>query len=400
MKQSISDFSAFGGRPAFVRPLHVAQVNLPPWDELEAAFRGIFERRYFANHGPLVRELEARIATLLGVKHAVCVTNGTIALMIMAAALELEGEVIVPAFTFPATAQALVWAGLTPVLCDVDPATHMVSEATLAPCITRRSAAILAVHLWGRPCSPAKLEDFAAKYDLKLIFDACHAFDGASDGRRIGTFGAGEAFSFHATKVVSGGEGGCVTTNDDRLAARLRTIRSFHPSETLAPVPKRMNGKMSEAQAAMTLLGLDHLPENVAANRRRHEAFRRGLAGIPGIELLTYAPEERNSHQYVVLEVDSEESGIDRDLLLDVLAVENVICRRHFSPGLHRIPALAEFAASTGTFPGTDRLCRRLLQLPNSQSMSETDVDALCRLIRAIQQHSSAIVNARSMMRP
>ena len=400
MKKSIADLAAFGGRPAFATPLYVAQVNLPPWREVEASFRGIFQRRYFANHGPLVRQLEERIAGLIGVRHVVCVTNGTVALTILAAALEVQGEVIVPAFTFPATAQALSWAGLTPVLCDVDPATHMLSEATVAPWITQRTAAILAVHLWGRPCSPQRLEEYAEKRGVKLMFDACHAFDGASHGRRIGTFGAGEAFSFHATKVVSGGEGGCVTTNDDELAARLRTIRSFHPSETLARVPMRMNGKMSEAQAAMALLGLDHLAENVAANRGRYEAFRRGLAGIPGVSLLAYAPEERNSYQYIVLDVDAAASGIERDRFISLLAAENVICRRHFYPGLHRMASLSGQRADSGAFPGTDYLSSRLMQVPNSQSMTVADVDTLCDVIRTLQQQAPAIRSAQGSLQP
>jgi len=399
VKGSLSDLAIFGGAPAFAKPLHVAQVNLPPWHEIEASFRAIFERRYFANHGPLVGELEARISSLLGVQHAICVTNGTVALTILAAALEIRGEVIVPAFTFPATAQALSWAGLAPVLCDVDPETHMASEATITPCITPRTKAILAVHLWGRPCTPEKLEALAAKHGLSLIFDACHAFDGASRGRKIGTFGAGEAFSFHATKVVSGGEGGCITTNDKGLAERLRTIRSFHPSETFCQVEKRMNGKMSEAQAAMTLLGLDHLPANVAANRRRHEAFRHGLAGIPGVTSVAYAPAESNSYQYMVLEIEPEKIGIDRDTIMDLLAAENVICRRHFSPGLHRIPPFSTASASRMAFPGTDYLCRRLLQLPNSQSMTEEDVETVCALIRTICNEASGISDALGRLR-
>ena len=400
MKRRVGDFAAFGGTPAFPAPLHVAQVNLPPWPEVEASFRGIFERRYFANHGPLVRELEARLVELIGTRHAVCVTNGTVALTVLAATLRAGSEVIVPAFTFPATVQALSWAGLTPVLCDVDPATHMVTEATLAPCITERSSAILAVHLWGRPCQPERLEAFAAKHGLKLFFDACHGIGCSSGGRRIGSFGDGEAFSFHATKVVSGGEGGCVTTRDDDIAARLRTIRNFHPSETFCAVPKRMNGKMSEAQAAMTLLGLKHFSENVAANRRRYALFQRGLAGIPGASLLEYPADDSNNYQYIVLDIDAAKAGVERDVFLDLLAAENVLCRRHFSPGIHKMPPYRNGVKDPGAFAGTDQLCARLMQLPNSQTMTETDVETICDLIRSMQLQAPAIRNARRKSRP
>jgi len=399
VKRRIGEWAAFGGAPAFSAPLHVAQVNLPPWHEVEASFRGIFERRYFANHGPLVRELEGRLAELFGVRHAVCVTNGTVALTVLAATLGLEGEVIVPAFTFPATVQAISWAGLTPVLCDVDPTTHMVTEDTLGPCITGRTAAILAVHLWGRPCQPERLESFAARHGLKLFFDACHGIGGTCGGRRIGGFGDGEAFSFHATKVVGGGEGGCVTTNDDDTAAKLRTIRNFHPSETFCAVPMRMNGKMSEAQAAMTLLGLKYFAENVAANRRRYAFFQRGLAGISGVSLLEYSADESNNYQYIVLEIDAAKAGLERDVFLELLAAENVLCRRHFSPGIHRMPPYRTGVKDPGMFTGTDHLCARVMQLPNSQTMTEADVDAVCGLIRSIQQQAPAIRDARGKPR-
>jgi len=395
VKQRIDDFAAFGGAPAFATPLHVAQINLPPWTEVEAAFRGIFDRRYFANHGPLVRELEARLAALLGAKHAVCVTNGTVALTIMVATLPGKTEVIVPAYTFPATVQAISWAGLTPVLCDVDPATHMVTEATLAPCLTERTAAVLAVHLWGQPCQPERLEAFCAKHRLKLFFDACHGIGSSSGGRRIGSFGDAESFSFHATKVVGGGEGGCVTTRDDETAAKLRTIRNFHPSETFCAVPMRMNGKMSEAQAAMTLLSLDHFQENVAANRRRYAWFQRGLAGIPGVSLLEYSSDNTNNYQYIVLEIDAAAAGVDRDAFLEVLGAENVLCRRHFSPGIHKMPPYRDSVKNPADFSATDRLCARVLQVPNSQTMGQPEVEALCGLIRSIQLQAPAIRDAR-----
>lgn len=391
MKKRVDDFAIFGGKTVFDRPLHVAQVNLPSWEEVVSAFHGIFERRYFANHGPLVRELDQRFAEFIGAKHAVCVTNGTVALIILAKALDLSGEVVVPAFTSPATVQALSWAGLTPVLCDVDSNTQMITPETMAPHISPRTSGILCVHLWARPCEPERLEAFATERGLLLFFDACHAIGRTCNGRRIGTFGAGEAFSFNATRIVNGGEGGCITTNNAQLAAKLRTIRSFHPSETFADVPMRMNGKMSEAQAALALLSLKEYPKNVTANRRRYEAYRCGLSGIPDVSLLEYGLEFDNNYQYIVVEIDPEHSGLHRDIFLNLLSAEGVICRRDFYPGIHRMLPYSTMLTTTDNFPVTDWLSNRLLQLPNSQVMSEGDVDRICSLIRNIQQFAEPI---------
>jgi dTDP-4-amino-4,6-dideoxygalactose transaminase len=264
----------------------------------------------------------------------------------------------------------------------------MISAGIVEPLITARTCGVLGVHVWGRACDPDGLQALCERRGLALMFDACHAVGSTHRGVPIGGFGAGEAFSFHATKVLNGGEGGCITTNDAGLAARLRTIRNFHPGETFVPVPTRMNGKMSEAQAALALLSLRQLPASIEANRRRHAAYAAVLGEVPGLELLQYDPGEANSHQYVVVEIDPELSGLDRDVLLTALQAENILCRRHFYPGLHRMPP---FAAAGQTLPVTDRLCRRLLQLPNSQSMTVEDATRVGETILSIHASREAL---------
>lgn len=381
----VADLALFGGAPAFAQPLHVGQLNPPPLEAVETAFRAIFERRWYANHGPLVRQFEPAFADFLGVRHAVAVTNGTVALMILARALEVSGEVIVPAFTFPATAQALVWAGLEPVFCDVDPATHNLSTEQVRRRLTPRTTAILGVHLWGRACDPEGLAALARERGLRLAFDACHAIACTHGGRPIGGLGDAEVFSFHATKIINGAEGGCITTNDDALAARLRTIRSFHPGQVFAEVALRINGKMSEAQAALALLGLAEVPHHVAANRARHEAYQRVLAGLPGLRLLDYPAEEDNNFQYVVVDVEAEACGLSRDELFGLLKAENVICRRYFHPGAHQMPPFRGDPAHQKTeLPVTDELCQRLLILPSGAAVSGEDITRVGSLLREI----------------
>lgn len=372
-------FALFGGTPAFAEEIPVGQVNLPDWNEFETMFAGIFERGYYTNHGPLVAELEAAVAHRLGVRHAVCVTNGTIALAIAARALRLAGEVIVPAFTFPGTVQALSWAGLEPVFADVDADTHALSATTVAPRIGPRTRAVLGVHLWGRPCDPAGLQALCDARGLQLFYDAAHAFGCSYQGQTIGGLGRIEAFSFHATKIISGAEGGCLTTNDDEVAARARTIRNFHQAETFADVGLRINGKMSEAQAAMALLSLRHFDEHRDHNRRIYSIYRRRAAAWPGIRLYDFPDGEAHNYQYAVLELGPA-AALTRDELVELLRAENVLARRYFYPGVHRLSPYAE-RPDTPALPVTEALCHCALQIPLGPCVSEDVANRICNLL-------------------
>lgn len=387
-------FARFGVRPLFDEPLHVAQLNLPPWPKVEAALSDILTRARFANHGPLVQRLETRLQDFLQVRHVVCVANGTLALMALARALEISGEVIVPTFTFPATVQALAWAGLTPVFADVRRDTHMLGVADAERLITPRTAAILGVHLWGGGCQPEEFEALSRQRGLRLFFDACHGFGCVVGGRRIGNFGDGEAFSFHATKILNAMEGGAIATNDPVLAARLRTIRSFHATETLANVSARMNAKMSEAQAAMALLSLDDYPRNRAVNRELYLRYEAALSTIPGLTLVTTPSNVESNHQYIVIEVDARRFGLDRDTLYDLLEAENIYCRKHFCPPVHDMPGFREAVQTQGaSFPEAEALAQRVLQLPTGGNLPPGAVERICEHLVLIHAHAPEIVN-------
>lgn len=371
----------------FAVPQHVAQVNLPEWDRVESSMRGIFERSYFSNHGPLVKELDEKFAELQGVENAICVVNGTIALMLLAKAIEKTGDVIVPSFTFPATVQSLIWAGLRPVFCDVDPGTHKITAEIVEPLINKDTVAVLGVSLWGEGCDSENLEELCELHKVSLIFDSCHSVGCSYNNRNIGNFGAGEAFSFHATKVLNAGEGGCITTNDPILAKRIKTMRSFHAQETYFDVPLRFNAKMSEAQAAFGLLSIEDLEKNIAANKTRYEAYLELLKYIPGINLHKY--KNSNNYQYIVITVEENTFGMSRDKLMQHLKDENIICRRHFYPGVHR---MAPFLNSSYSLPVTDDLCFKIMQLPNGQNMDINDVGKICRAIETIYQENKSPV--------
>src|ERR1035437_866510 len=243
-KESYTDLALFGGKPAFRETLHVGRPNVGNWDHFLRRVNDLWERRWFTNNGPYVREFEQKLVELLGVKHCIPVCNATVAMELTVRALDLRGEVIVPAFTFIATAHALQWQEITPVFCDIDRATHNLDPARVEQMITPRTTGIIGVHIWGRPCDVEALAGLAAKHKLKVMYDAAHAFGCSHRGKMIGNFGACEVFSFHATKFINCFEGGAVVTNDDALAAKLRLMRNFGFAGSDKVIYPGTNGKL------------------------------------------------------------------------------------------------------------------------------------------------------------
>lgn len=380
-------FAIFGAAPEFDQPLPVGQLYFPSWERYTAAFQGIFERRYYTNQGPLTEQLEDRLQQFLGVKHAVCVTNATIALMMVAEAMGLSGKVILPAFTFIASAQSLTWTNIQPVFCDVDPDTHQISVDQVAALIEPGVSAIMGVNLWGGACDAKALAELAAANGIKLYFDSAHAFGCRVKDIPIGGFGAAEVFSFHATKVLSATEGGCISTNDDDLAARLRNIRSSYGAGRPVDVVKTSNGRMSEAQAAVALMSLEDFPANQANNAKLYQAYGDQLRDVPGLRLVRPAGTSFSNCQYVVCEVDEAEFGLSRDLLLDVMKAENVIARRYFHPGVHRtLPYSRELPEYQNRLPNTDKLCASCIQFPIGALVTPEKVERICALLSRVQK--------------
>jgi dTDP-4-amino-4,6-dideoxygalactose transaminase len=378
----MSEFAILGGAPAFADPMHVGRPNIGDRDRLMERIAGVIDGRWLTNDGPLVHELEEAVAEVLGVPHCVAMCNGTVALEIAIRAAGLTDEVIVSPFTFVATAHALQWQEITPVFCDVDPGTHNIDPARVEELITPRTTGMLAVHLWGRPAPVEELTEIAARHDLRLLFDAAHAFGCSHRGRMIGGFGTAEVLSFHATKVVNSFEGGAIVTADDDFAevARLMRNHGFADYDEVSHVGT--NGKMSEVSAAMGITSLESRDEFVAANRRNHDAYRAGLADVEGVELIAYDEAELCNWQYAVIEVD-ESAALSRDDLQRVLWAENVLARRYFYPGCHRMePYRTLFPDAGERLPQTERLAERVLVLPTGTAMDPTGVAIVADLIR------------------
>lgn len=382
-----------GAAPAFAEPLHVGRPNVGNRQAFLERVEDMFERRWFTNDGPYVVELEERIARYVGTQHCVVVTNGTIALSLLASAARLTGEVIVPSFTFAATAHALAWLGIAPVFCDIDSETWTLDPVACEAAIGPATSAIVGVHLFGRPCDTAALGAVAERHGLPLFFDAAHAFGCTHGGQPIGSFGAAEVFSFHATKAFHTFEGGAVTTDRDDLAGELRLLRNFGFRDFDDVGSLGINGKMSEVCAAMGLSNLGAFEATAEANRATFEAYRGELVGVPGLEVRDYAAAERHNWQYVVLQVADEEAfGLDRDALARVLAAENVLARRYFFPGVHAMEPYRRRDPRAGDrLPRTVRVAASTLVLPAGSDLSRGEVERVCAIIRSASARASDI---------
>lgn len=392
MKETLSDLAIFGGETAFSDKLYVGRPNIGNRDSLLARFNDMLDRRWLTNSGPFVQEFERKIADLIGVKHCVAMCNATVGLEIAIRATGLTGEVIVPSMTFIATAHALQWQEITPVFCDIDPQTHTLDPERVEAMITPRTTGIIGVHLWGRPCNIEALAEIAQRRNLKLLYDAAHAFGCSYQGQMIGNFGDAEVFSFHATKFFNAMEGGAVVTNNDELAARMQLMKNFGFSDYDEVISIGTNAKMNEMAAAMGLTSLESMDEFIAVNYRNYREYQRELAGIPGLGLITYNETERYNFQYIVLEVDEAITGVSRDQFVDILWAENVIARRYFYPGCHRMePYRSSFPFAGLVVPETEKLVQRVLVLPTGTAVGPAEIGQICQMIRLVVAHGQQV---------
>jgi dTDP-4-amino-4,6-dideoxygalactose transaminase len=371
-----------GGTPAFERPLHVGAPNLGDRKRFIERVNDVLDRRWLTNDGAYVREFEAAVADLHSVRHCVATSSGTVGLELAVRATRMRGEVILPSFTFIATAHAVAWQGFVPNFCDIEPIGHHIDPALAERMVTHKTGGVIAVHIWGRPSDAVALESLCQSRQIPLVFDAAHAFGCSLGERMIGGFGDCEVLSFHATKVLNTLEGGAVLTNSDELAERLRLMRNFGFRGLDDVGYIGTNGKMNELAAAMGLTVLEDLDRILAVNRANDECYRTALADVPGLAFLPYEPKQRRNHQYVVTLVKPGAS-LTRDELMAVLHAENVLARRYFYPGCHRMePYVSSTRRAADQLPVTDAVANQVLALPTGTAVSTDDVEMVSDIIR------------------
>lgn len=363
--------------------LHVGRPNIGDRAAFLSRVNDILDRRWLSNNGPVVQEFEKKVAEILGVKHALAMCNATASIEIAARALGMQGEVIVPSYTFIATAHALQWQGITPIFADMDPVTHNIDPAKIEALITPHTTGIVGVHVWGRACETAAIESIAAKHKLKVMYDASHGFGCSTKGRMLGGFGSCEVFSFHATKFINCFEGGVVATNDDDLAYQMRMMTNFGFTGYDRVEYLGINGKMNEVCAAMGLTNLEAMDDIVAVNKRNYLAYCEELRSVAGVSVIRYDAKEKNNYQYVVIEVDPDVCPRNRDEIIEALHAENVIARKYFWPGCHRMePYRTTQPEAWKHLPETERVAARVIVLPTGQSVEEATVRRVCRIIK------------------
>jgi len=392
MKQHLNQLAIFGGPPLFATPLVVGQPDLSAPDRMLQRIQDVLNSGWITNNGPLVQQFEHEICRITGANHCVAVCNGTMALQIMAKAGGLTGEVIMPAFTFIATAHAMEWIGLKPVFADVDPATHTLDKESVRNCVTSDTSAILGVHLWGNPCDVDGLQKVADEFNLKLLFDACHAFGSRDRGRAIGTLGDAAAFSFHATKFVHSLEGGAILTQSAELADQMRLMRNFGITGLDSIESAGINGKLNDVAAAVGLTSLEFTAERIQHNRTLQLTYQSQLANCPGLRMLENTADNGGNGQYAVVLVDETEFGLSRDTLLQILRAEGVFARSYFVPGCHRaVPYASSEAHCPVPLTTTNSILESVLQLPVGPMVSLRTVGRIAGCLHWIQQHTSLI---------
>ncbi len=383
------DLAINGAVPAFEQPLHVGCPNIGARETFLKYTEEIFDRRWLTNNGPLMQEFERRVADYHDVRHCVAMCNGTIALEIAIRALGLEGEVIIPSYTFIATAHALYWQAITPVFADIDPFTHALDPDAVRSMITSRTTGIIGVHLWGRGAPAEKLQDIADEHGLKLMFDAAHAFGCSYNGVMVGERGACEVLSFHATKFFNTFEGGAVLTNNDELAKTIRLMRNFGFSGMDNVIHPGSNGKMTEVCAAMGMTNLDALDSVIEVNRRNYQIYNEYLSRLPGISVLAFDQSERNNYQYVVVEV-GEKCPVTRDNIVQALHAENILARKYFWPGCHDMQPYRKLYPHAGrVLPNTRQVADRVVVLPTGTALDGDMVRIVATVIKVLIEGES-----------
>jgi len=379
-----------GGEPVFANKLPIVRPVLPQLDELEPELRAILSSGMVTKGGHL-RAFEEAMAAHLCVRHAIAVSSCTSGLMLVYQALGLQGEVVVPSYTFMASVSSLVWAGLTPVFADVERETTNLDPAAAAAALTPKASAILAVHNFGTPADIAGLQALADKHGLRLIFDAAHAFGSLYQGEPIGGQADANVFSLSPTKLVVASEGGIVATNDDELAGRVRTDREYGMVPGYNSASAGINARMSEFHALLGKRSLEKLPAAVARRAEVAATYRERLDKIPGVAMQEVRKGDRSSYKDFAMFIEPERFGLDRDQLVQALAADNVDTRTYYTPPVHRQTAYQQYAPDEQRLANTNWLCERVVCLPIYSDMNQETVTRICTAIERIHEHADEV---------
>jgi len=363
--------------------IFVTRPSLPPLIEFNKYLKDIWQNKKLTNNGKYHQEFEQKLCEYLGVKYCSLVANGTLGLILSLQALRITGEVITTPFSFIATTHALHWNGITPVFCDISPETLNINPENIEALITPKTTAILPVHVYGNPADVDKIQKIADTYGLKVIYDAAHAFGVKVNGNSILNFGDLSVLSFHATKVFNTFEGGAIITNNEKMKHRIDFLKNFGFADEVTIVGPGINGKMNEFQAALGLLQLKSVDENINKCKVLVEYYRQKLAHIPGINFIENFENTKHNYSYFPILVDKVKYGKDRDAVYEHLKRNNIYARRYFYPLISQTPTYRGLpSARPGNLPVAEKIVKQVICLPIYPDLDLENVERICKIIR------------------
>ncbi|MFT5592932.1 MAG: dTDP-4-amino-4,6-dideoxygalactose transaminase [Oceanicoccus sp.] len=363
-------------------PIYVTQPTLPPLDEFIPYLEKIWESKILSNNGPMHQQLEKELADYLGVKYVALFNNGTNALLTALQALELSGEVITTPYSFIATANSIVWNGLTPVFVDIDPVSLNLDPSKIEAAITDKTTAIMPVHCYGNSCDVNAIKTIADKHGLKVLYDAAHAFAVNDAGGSILNHGDLSVLSFHATKVFNTLEGGAVICHDEEMKARIDKLKNFGIVDEVTITDAGINGKMSEVNAAFGLLQLKHVDEALLKRKIIDELYREKLIGIKGLTVVDKVEGLECNYSYFPILIE-DDYQLSRDELNEKLKSENIFARRYFYPLISDAEPFKEYSsADTNNLKVSNNIADKVLCLPLYPSLEERSIQRIIDCIK------------------
>ncbi|WP_136475079.1 DegT/DnrJ/EryC1/StrS aminotransferase family protein [Pseudomonas sp. DG56-2] len=364
------------------KPVFVTQPYLPPLEEFIPYLEQIWETKTLTNGGPMHQKLEQALCEYLGVEHVALFNNGTIALLTALQSLRITGEVITTPYSFVATAHSLLWNGIKPVFADIDPKTLNLDPDKIEAAITPQTTAIMPVHCYGNPCDVKAIQRIADNYNLRVIYDAAHAFGVKDDSGSLLRYGDLSVLSFHATKVFNTFEGGAIVCPDLKTKKRIDQLKNFGITDEVTVVAPGINGKMSEINAAFGLLQLQYIDKAIAHRLKLDSVYREGLGQIKGIKLVDSAPNIINNYSYFPIIVGND-YGLSRDELYEKLKSHNINARRYFYPLITDFPMYRGLhSAHRDNLPVASYISDRVLCLPIYSTLEEGVVVEIVNIIK------------------
>lgn len=361
--------------------------DLPLYRTLEKDIRDIIHSKQLTK-GKYLAKLEARIAKYLGVEYAVGVSSCTLGLMLVLKCLDLQGEIIIPSFTFIATAEAILWNNLKPVFVDINGETLNLDPEKIEAAITPKTSAILAVHVFGNPANIKALRAIAWKHKLKLIYDSAHAFGAKYKSKFIGGFGNAEVFSLSPTKLLITGEGGLITTNDKTLANNLVRARDYGGSGNGEYNLLGLNSRLGEFNAILGLQGLKRIKTAVVQRNKIAGVYKKYLSKIDGIKFQFSEKDNLCAYKDFAIIIDGKKFGLKRDKLIKRLTAGDIETRRYFDPPLHRQPIIRKYRFRENDLTVTEEISSAIICLPIWSSMDTETALKICRVIEAAHNHA------------